>query len=149
MASPNTGVLYCVLKCSAQAVSQTPAVNAWNHHSQSFRAGAAQEMHCSEKADLAYHWDRGFSRPPSWESNTQYLLLNWAVPSAESRGAAVPSQHFRLQKRGTSSRGCLWNPQQHLPPSRCPQASRCRTICCINGIFIPSCPICSTVHVAD
>lgn len=75
---------------------------AWNHHSQPFRSGAAQEIHCSEKAGLAYHWDRGKISSDLLPGNSilKMLLLNWGGLSSssqttESRGAAVPSPEER------------------------------------------------------
>lgn len=152
-ASFNTEVWHCVLKSSAQAVPQTPEVNVCLKSPFT----AIQIWGCSGnpllrkgRFGLSLRQRKNFFRPPSWEFNTQNAAVKLRWPKFLLPNYRKQRSSSALSRREVpSSRGCLWNPQQHLPPSRCPQASRCRTICCINGIFIPSCRICSTVRGVD
>lgn len=158
-ASSSTEVLHCVLKSSAQAVPQTPEVNACLKspftviHSWSWSwTCLGNPLLRKGSFGLLLRQRKHFFSPPPQESNTQHIAVRLPVPLPnyrKERSSSALSSASGSRRDVPRSRGCLQNPQQHLPPSRCPQASRCRTICCINGIFIPSCRICSTVHGVD
>lgn len=156
----------CIIKNTACLFHILLAVN-FNHLSTIlFYYYVYSESPCLRNEMLRKGWFGLFlgCRNPFIRSLTRNLIPNillqrnrdgWSPSSQNTaHGGAAEPFPARSTYSGSSgelapSRICLRNPKQHLPSSRCPQTSRCRTICYINGIFIPSCWICSTVHGID
>lgn len=109
-ASSNTEVLHCVLKSSAQAVPQTPEVNACLKspftviHSWSGSwswSCLGNPLLRKGSFGLLLRQRKHFFSPPPQESNTQHIAVKPPKSLQKGEEQQCPLQRFRLQKRCT------------------------------------------------